>query len=80
MPPLPLPAGETVWDGRLALTASVSGVMVYADGSTPRNEAPNNATVATHWLLAERVEHTLGVAKRSEVPQNAANEINIPKP
>jgi len=81
MPPVRLPAGEElVWDGRLALTASASGVVVYADGSTPRIEAPNNATVATHWLLAERVEHMLGVAKRSEVPQKAANEINTPKP
>ena len=81
MRPMALPASkETVWDGRLALTASAPGVMVYADGSKARIEAPRGASVATHWLLADRVAHLLAGAKLSDAPQNAANEINIPKP
>ncbi|MFZ2031167.1 MAG: tRNA lysidine(34) synthetase TilS [Vitreimonas sp.] len=81
MPRLALPVGEElVWDGRLALTASAPDVMVYAKGSTPRIEAPHHAIVGTHWLLAERVAHMLSAAPRGAAPQNAVNEINIPKP
>jgi len=80
-PPVTLPAGEEiVWDGRLAITASASRAVVYADGSAPRIEAANDATVATQWLLAQRVAHMLGATAydpNSETPQN---EINIPKP
>lgn len=79
--PVALPVdAELVWDGRIALTASALGGMVYADGSKPRIEAPRGGHVATHWLLASRVAHLLATAKLSGDPQNAANEINIPKP
>jgi tRNA(Ile)-lysidine synthase len=80
-PPVPLPPGEEiVWDGRLALTASAQGAVVYAVGSQPRIETTNSATVATQWLLTSRVAHMLGAAAHdpnSETPQNG---INISKP
>jgi len=79
-PPVALPAGEeVVWDGRLALTASAPGAVVFTDGSQRKIEAPYNATVATQWLLAERVAHMLGhrANPNSETPQTG---INISKP
>jgi hypothetical protein len=76
-----LPAGEEiVWDGRLAIAASAPGAVVYADGSAPRIETPDNAAVATQWLLTARVAHMLGAAAHHPNSETPQNEINIPKP
>jgi hypothetical protein len=80
-PPVSLPAGEeVVWDGRLAITASVPGAVVYADGSAPRIETANNATVATQWLLAARTAHTLAAVAHDPNSETPQNRINVPKP
>jgi len=63
--PLPLKQGqETIWDGRLSLTAPASGWSVAAtrDGAelvTEAGRAPLDAATP-QWLLAERVRHLLG--------------------
>jgi tRNA(Ile)-lysidine synthase len=62
---LALPAGvETVWDGRLALTAPDAGWSVVVENGAPwlaRGEERAALAVASpHWLLRERVRHVLG--------------------
>lgn len=65
IPPLPLPPGEeTIWDGRVALTATEPGWSVVFDGRTAQlqhgeNHAPL-AAASPHWLIKERVQHVLG--------------------
>jgi hypothetical protein len=54
--------------------------VVYADGSAPRIEAANDATVATQWLLAQRVAQMLGATAHDPNSETPQNEINIPKP
>ncbi len=63
--PLPLPAGvETVWDGRLALTALEPGWSVVVEAGQPtlarRAERAAISSAAPRWLLRARVEHLLG--------------------
>lgn len=65
VPPLPLPPGEeTIWDGRVALTASEPGWSVAFNGRTPElqrgGEQRPLAAALPHWLLKERVRHVLG--------------------
>jgi tRNA(Ile)-lysidine synthase len=80
-PPVSLPAGEEiVWDGRLALIASAPGAMVYADGSAPRIETANDATVATQWVLAARIAHMFAAFAHDPKRKTPQDEINISKP
>jgi tRNA(Ile)-lysidine synthase len=71
LPPLPLPVdGETVWDGRVALTAMEPGWNVHADTGAPTlvkrdmrvslQEAVAARTIVAHWLLTAHVRHLLG--------------------
>jgi tRNA(Ile)-lysidine synthase len=66
--PMPLAANvEAVWDGRLALTAPVSGWVVTApdpvltrEGAAYDLASAQAAGVTAAWLLAERAAHLLG--------------------
>lgn len=65
IPPLLLPHGrETVWDGRVALTAAEPGWAVVFDGRAPQLQRAAErrplAAAAPHWLIRERVRHVLG--------------------
>jgi len=63
VPPLRLWAGvETVWDGRLAVRASATGVTAIAATPLPRFVGEDGAPAAAtlRWLLAERAAHALG--------------------
>lgn len=63
--PLPLqPERETIWDKRLALTATEPGWSVVFENGAPQlasGAARRPIAAATpHWLIKERVQHVLG--------------------
>jgi hypothetical protein len=64
--PLALPAGvETVWDGRVALTAPEPGWSVVVERGAPvlarAEERAPLAHASPHWLVKDRVQHVLGI-------------------
>jgi hypothetical protein len=66
LPTLLLCAGvETVWDGRLAVTASMEGVAIIADSPAPRFSVADGKAppvVTARWLIADHAAHALAAA------------------
>jgi tRNA(Ile)-lysidine synthase len=58
------PREETVWDGRVSLTANEPGWCVIFDDGAPQlqrgEERRPLAAAAPHWLVKTRVQHLLG--------------------